>query len=498
MYSSTIRTVLLSIVTILCLLPTTAHSQEKKIQTYKGLWEDGTAEYTYYTNPESGDRVLHGKYKWVQTNGSMTDTRQGQYVDGKKEGKWNYRVNGTMRGGGRVIQLENQTEGSYTEGYAEGPWTIKTKGSGTGNGESGGASVVGNANFSFGTFVGKFSYVYKVYGGEDFSVVGQFDDNGWLDGKWEINYLFQISNERISEIREYRHGFLITAIIKNQTTGEVYPKQTNRKIQDALDKLDAGEEIVPFKIDFDDKRGRYKTYKTNLEHDLNEIERIKIGSEYLLKAQSAFEGEEKNIAKYLFGFRLRDMVSTGPQTTISDTIRFFKLRYDAAQQFENDKKYEMAEAEYTKILKFSHPNMFYVYADRAQARGNLNQNKEALEDIDQYIRIYPDSSGGHAQRGWYLFMNGRYSESVEASKRAQSLGDNGCWIQRNISLAHLCNGDIQLATTQYTNVKQDSAKECVDDAIADLKMTIDRGIKVAEATAVLKNVFSITYSPKPK
>lgn len=72
---------------ILLLLFFTSFVNSQEIKTYKGVYNDGIANYQYYEN-DSLERIKHGKFEYVFNNKDYG--YKGQYYKNEKTGVWEY------------------------------------------------------------------------------------------------------------------------------------------------------------------------------------------------------------------------------------------------------------------------------------------------------------------------------------------------------------------------------------------------------------------------
>lgn len=185
-------------------------SMGQTIKTYSGLYEDGKATYSYYED-ENGERVKHGKFTYNKTQKGV-----GVGV-------------GAIGGASISYTGTDFASGNYKDGIKDGTWTYKSK-------VTGGKIVFGNfaavINYVNGRMEGTLNYDGKIYqmknnritgqvkkSDEDWTISGQFDEDGFPDGTWTKKY--QSGGNLYVDTEKYVHGLLIDKQTKNESTGEI-------------------------------------------------------------------------------------------------------------------------------------------------------------------------------------------------------------------------------------------------------------------------------------
>lgn len=180
------------------------------LKTYSGMYEGGKATYTYYED-ENGERVKHGKFSYSNINkgigvgGGMsvsyatTISASGNYKDGLKDGKWTYK---NKTAGGGVVFSDFSAIVNYMDGHMEG--TLTNKGT--------------TFQMKNNRITGQVRKVKKTQN-EDWTMSGQFDEDGFPDGTWTKNY--KSYGNLYVDIEKYVHGILVAKQTKNESTGEI-------------------------------------------------------------------------------------------------------------------------------------------------------------------------------------------------------------------------------------------------------------------------------------
>lgn len=200
------------------------------LKTYSGLYEGGKATYTYYED-ENGERVKHGKFtydKGIEGSGvgigaasgrmmSYTTTHHvsGNYKNNMKDGEWIYK---------RQTKSGDHIFGAFSAviNYAEGNMQ------GLLNSESVGYQFQMKNN----RIIGPVTKTVKEKN-ENWSISGQFDDDGFPDGVWTKKY--ESGGNLYINTEKYVHGLLISDQIKNESTGEITRREFDIDPQQFLD-----------------------------------------------------------------------------------------------------------------------------------------------------------------------------------------------------------------------------------------------------------------------
>ena len=211
------KKILLLVATALLFFAVTTMAQLPK--SYTGAYKVGTANGTatyQYKEDSAGNRIFNGKFTFSGKliDGKFIETVVGNYKNGLKTGLWVYNTK-TIPGINTI--LDQKLSGVYKEGYPDGIWTINsvTKFV-TGTHLSGHSltgttiSVTGTTSYKNKHLCGLFRLDNKQTGKtiQPYSVQGNFDENGFMDGKWIIRYAAK-QNSAITEItRDYKNGVL--------------------------------------------------------------------------------------------------------------------------------------------------------------------------------------------------------------------------------------------------------------------------------------------------
>lgn len=170
----------------LFLLAISQFATGQTLKAYSGLYQGGEATYTYYENSE-GERIKEGEFTFSKGNFAMS----GKYKNNNKDGQWTY-------------NYYNLTAiGNYKDGNMNGLFSFTSSDKVT----------VKEYNLKNNRIVGPVNGYYQ-----NKKIIGQFDNNGFPDGKWTTQY----ESDNLYTITEtYFHGLLVSKTKKNESTGEI-------------------------------------------------------------------------------------------------------------------------------------------------------------------------------------------------------------------------------------------------------------------------------------
>ena len=130
---------------------------------------------------------------------ATTISASGNYKDGLKDGKWTYK---NKTAGGGVVFSDFSAIVNYVDGHMEG--TLTNKGT--------------TFQMKNNRITGQVRKVKKTQN-EDWTMSGQFDEDGFPDGTWTKNY--KSYGNLYVDIEKYVHGILVAKQTKNESTGEI-------------------------------------------------------------------------------------------------------------------------------------------------------------------------------------------------------------------------------------------------------------------------------------
>lgn len=192
-----------SLIFVLGLLFNVLMLNAQALKTYSGKYKYGTATYTYKDNPEGG-RIYEGNFVYVGNNG--TDKVTGKFKNDRKEGEWTY----TRR---NYIKSMSVLKATYKNGVLDGPYQYTSKDDcislTISNGKFKGE--VNGRNLGFSYQKGIYNYIAVLE-----SLKGQFDENGYCDGKWTLQ-----QNDVVRFYGLYEHGVCKKFYREDLTTGDI-------------------------------------------------------------------------------------------------------------------------------------------------------------------------------------------------------------------------------------------------------------------------------------
>lgn len=174
----------------LFLLAISQFATGQTLKAYSGVYQGGEATYTYYENSE-GERIKEGEFTFSKGDFAMS----GKYKNNNKDGQWTY-------------NYDNLTAiGNYKDGKMNGLFSFKIKNTYSGK------VTVKEYNLKNNRIVGPVNGYYH-----NKIIIGQFDNNGFPDGKWITQY----ESDNLYIITEtYFHGLPVSKTKKNESTGEI-------------------------------------------------------------------------------------------------------------------------------------------------------------------------------------------------------------------------------------------------------------------------------------
>lgn len=198
------------IISTLLLMLMTQVSIGQTLKTYSGLYEGGQATYTYYED-ENGGRVKHGKFTYNKSDKGVGVERgmnipytkilsaSGNYKNGVKDGMWTYE---DKTDGGKIKFAGFSAIINYVNGRMEGTLV-----------HEGAMSQMKNNRIT-----GPVKKTKKTLN-EDWTLSGQFDDDGFPDGNWKKDY--KLNGNLYVDTEKYVHGLLVAKQTQNVSTGKI-------------------------------------------------------------------------------------------------------------------------------------------------------------------------------------------------------------------------------------------------------------------------------------
>ena len=285
-------------------------TKQHKLATYNGPYDEGTATYTYYEDPTTGEKIRQGKFSYEASRSLLKILTTGSYTAGKKDGKWIYTQSGSgYLDASTYTSASSMITGSYRDSFPIDRWTIEESGMvkegqiQTVTTAKGSATFVPTGwKFSADTQLGgDFSYSETNSDGySSTSVTGQFAPQGYMDGRWAITYY--VGDEYNEEIREYDNGFLLGVTVRGVTSGKLYVRLRNDSTIARLERIRQFGDSADYRIK--------KVSPPQLwwvETTANGIQNLKTGDKIIQKAKTRFCGNDSQIGMYCLAFYIRDL-----------------------------------------------------------------------------------------------------------------------------------------------------------------------------------------------
>jgi hypothetical protein len=234
----------------------------QNIRNFRGAFElndtiKGTASYTYKLIYDSV--VYHGRFNFTSDlhrnracNRMSRLNINGLYNNGLKEGKWTYEAAEyqlniigiqDLRPITSLDGVERKTICEFKKGVADGVWEIfRNK---VVDGKRGVRAISSKTQFKQGIIHGVFIYEDQTDDKIN-SVRGHFNDEGFFDGIWVMNYSFNSYN--YEETRNYENGFLLELKLVNKTTGQTEYNIVYQEIINKLSRLKNNDPAINYKL----------------------------------------------------------------------------------------------------------------------------------------------------------------------------------------------------------------------------------------------------------
>jgi hypothetical protein len=208
----------------------------QNLKTYSGEYENGQVDkgkavYTYYEDSKTLEYVKQGLFKYnlnvKDDYGTYSENISGNYKNGKKDGLWNYLISKTdyPSSSGSYFSGTIKLTANYTNGQPNGLWSYNCQLKHRDKTYNGWTNFVTNkpesvkASFKNGKLVGTISFINSPEYADYNNITGQFDQNGFLTGKWIFK---NPENEKVLEIK---NGILRSFVIREISSGQIINKE---------------------------------------------------------------------------------------------------------------------------------------------------------------------------------------------------------------------------------------------------------------------------------
>lgn len=210
------------------------------LKTFNGEYDDGTvnkghATYTYYEDKTTLEYIKQGAFKFTYSDKDATSSQQvviaGNYNHNKKNGAWSYTIiyNDWPTNGNTYNTGTKTLTANYENGLPNGAWLYKYDGKErekrfTLNGYTWTpykplSPEMVSANFKDGIITGSVKFINNPPYSEYTSIIGQFDNNGFMSGTWVYK---SPDNEKIVE---FKNGILTKFIVRENASGKILSKE---------------------------------------------------------------------------------------------------------------------------------------------------------------------------------------------------------------------------------------------------------------------------------
>lgn len=412
---------------IICLL-TTAFLKAQTVKSYTGPFTvssaEGTATYQYIEDPSTGSRVFNGKFSFSgKIGGKLIETIEGNYKNNLKDGLWVYNTKTVP--GIRTVS-DQKFSGTYKDGYPDGTWTLNSTTKFVSGTEHAGKSLTGTTITITGTATYKDKHLYGYFKFENkqtgdnvqpVSVQGNFDENGYMDGKWVIKWAKQMNGQIWEETREYKNGVLVHTRQLDPKSGEA----TNEDYSDKL-KIHSG---------YDQSTGLY------------------ISPDNLIYIAETVGAEGNWGADYAL-------------TVASD----YFCKADKEDHYHKNSKGCLG-CSYFKALSFKR-----VYNNQVADEPFRNRDfKKAAKIYEYFIKADPQNAGlNYSNLSWTNCLIGNFQENITACKEGIKVasGDNKNTLLKNLAHSYLL-------TNQYEEAKK-CYYEFADNDFTFLSQVLDKNL----------------------
>ncbi|MCC5921986.1 MAG: hypothetical protein LAT68_15400 [Cyclobacteriaceae bacterium] len=398
----------------------------QKKEVFEGRGENlkgnkGDLEYEYIFDKNTSKLFLDGKFKFESEEfDSLNKSKllylktDGQYSNNIKSGEWRYESANLdlnfkgLRNYKPIFTANGDLEilkGNFKSGKADGRWQSRKQPLVESELKPGKSTA--RLDFNDGIATGNF-YFTEQGDSTNIEIKGNFNENGFFDGDWEITYENQVVKGK--EFRTYQNGFLLY-LYKSENDSVLYDLKYNRVI-DKLNLLEADSLDFNFKISnesfnmkFDDGFPENSDYYLAMKQG---DDFLKIGLENFLDKENSpqffFEGLQKMEGAFTARFEyeildnefekiseISEIISRlKVETKILDENRLFSVNQQktdslafAFQYFKYLRKHLLNATELIELLQ----SPYFENADRTKF---FDQSPNYFEQIDTVAYSFND------------------------------------------------------------------------------------------------------------
>lgn len=95
------------------------------------------------------------------------------------------------------------------------------------------------------------------------------------------------------------------------------------------------------------------------------------------------------------------------------------------------------------------PNYSNAFVARAQSHAQLGDFAAAISDYEKALSLGNKQSSVAGELAWLYYLEGRQPEAIAMNRTALAISPNELWIQFDLALSLLANGDLEAAKNEY-------------------------------------------------
>ena len=209
------------------------------LKTFKGEYDDGTANkgyatYTYYEDKKTLEYIKQGAFKFTYSDKDEISSQKvsisGNYKNNQKDGIWSFIITYTNwpNNANAFITGAKTLTASYVNGKPKGSWiyrydfrTREKRFSSAGfiwTPFVTGPSELVTATFRDGIITGPVTFVNNPPYGQYNNITGQYDNLGRMVGKW----IYKSPDKE--KVCEFKNGIVVSFIVRQTSSGRITSK----------------------------------------------------------------------------------------------------------------------------------------------------------------------------------------------------------------------------------------------------------------------------------